>query len=253
MKVQVPPTRPDVLHAADVMEDVAIGFGFNNIPKSVPATSTVGRQQPLNALSDLLRQECAQAGYLEVLTWVLCSLADNFDNVRRPNDGKTAAVVANPAVQDTQCVRSSLLPLNLRTLGNNKDAPLPVKLFEVGDVVVLDESRDTGARNSRRLLVLYSSTKAGFEMVHGVLDRIMEVLGVPADREKGYTTEADESDPAWFPGRQARVLLRGKEVGRFGVVHPQVLANFDVVNPCSALELEVEPFLALGQGRGQQH
>lgn len=253
VKVTVPPTRPDVLHAADVMEDVAIGFGFNNIPKSVPGTSTVGRQQPLNALSDLLRQECAQAGYLEVLSWVLCSLADNFDNVRRPNDGKTAAVVANPAVMDTQCVRSSLLPVVLRTLGNNKDAPLPVKLFEVGDVVVIDDERDVGARNSRRLLVLYSSTKAGFEMVHGALDRLMEVLGVPAERTQGYTTEAHEGDPAYFPGRQARVLLRGVEVGRFGVVHPEVLSNFDVVNPCSALELEVEPFLALGQGRGQKH
>ena len=71
----------------------------------------------------------------------------------------------------------------------------------------------------------------------------MEVLGVRADAAAGYTTESAEGDGAWFPGRQARVLLRGKEVGRFGVVHPEVLARFDIVNPCSALELDVQAFL----------
>lgn len=225
------------------MEDVAIAFGFDNIPHLIPTTSTVGKPLPLNALSDLLRAEVAQAGFMEVLSWVLCSVADNFENVNRPNDGLTAAIVANPAVTDTQCVRSSLLSGVLRTLGNNKDAPLPVKLFEVGDVVRLDDSRDVGARNSRRLLALYSNTKAGFEVVHGLLDRVMEVLAVPADRVTGYVTEATEGDGAWFPGRQAKILLRGREVGRFGVVHPEVLARFDITNPCSAMELDVEAFL----------
>lgn len=137
-----------------------------------------------------------------------------------------------------------------------------MKLFEVGDVVLLDPARDVGARNCRRLLVLYSSTKAGFEVVHGVLDRVMQVMGVSADRVHGYTTEAFDAragsadgaaaDGAWFPGRLARVLLRGVEVGRFGVVHPEVLAKFDVVNPCSALELDVEPFLrAAGAGAAE--
>jgi phenylalanyl-tRNA synthetase beta chain len=243
--VSVPPTRPDVLHAADVMEDVAIAYGFNNIPKSVPFTVTTGRAQPLNTLSDLLRLEVAMAGFTEVLTWVLCSLADNFENVGQPDDGLTAAVVANPAASDFQVVRSSLLPGVLRTLGHNKDAPLPVRLFELGDVVLLDPSRDVGARNSRRLLALTASSKAGFEVVHGLLDRLMEVLNVPADPAQGYHTlaAAPQQGGPWFQGRVADVLLRGQRVGRMGVVHPDVLARFDIAHPCSALELDIEPFL----------
>ena len=66
LRVTVPPTRSDVLHACDVMEDVAIAFGFNRIPTRVPPTVTVGRALPLNALSDLLRLEVALAGFTEV-------------------------------------------------------------------------------------------------------------------------------------------------------------------------------------------
>ena len=244
MHVSVPPTRPDVLHAADVMEDVAIAYGFNNIASTVPATVTTGRAQPLNTLSDLLRVEVALAGFTEVLTWVLCSKADNFDNLGLPDDGATAAVVANPASIDVQAVRTSLLSGVLRTLGHNKEAPLPVRLFEMGDVVVLDPTRDVGTRNVRRLLALTCNTKAGFEVVHGLLDRVMEVLNVPAHPQNGYNTvAASQSAGPWFPGRVADVLLRGQPIGRMGVLNPDVLARFDVVHPCSALELDIEPFL----------
>eukprot|EP00951_Prasinocladus_malaysianus_P024452 scaffold211188_cov26-Prasinocladus_malaysianus.AAC.3 len=61
---QVPPSRSDVLHACDVMEDVAIAYGFNNIAKRIPPTVTQGRELPLNQLSDLLRVEVATAGGL---------------------------------------------------------------------------------------------------------------------------------------------------------------------------------------------
>lgn len=63
-----------MLHACDVMEDAAIGFGFNNLQKPFPATLTQGKQQPLNKLSDLLRIEVANAGYSEVLTLSLVTL-----------------------------------------------------------------------------------------------------------------------------------------------------------------------------------
>lgn len=71
--VTVPPTRSDILHAVDVIEDVGIAYGYNKLHVKVPATLTVGAPLPLNKLSDLLRDEIARAGYLEVLTHGLCS------------------------------------------------------------------------------------------------------------------------------------------------------------------------------------
>lgn len=71
LDVQVPPTRPDVLHECDIMEDVGIAYGFNNLPKGLPETNTVAKPLPINKLGDILRVECALAGWVEVLPLIL--------------------------------------------------------------------------------------------------------------------------------------------------------------------------------------
>ena len=248
LRVEVPPTRSDILHPCDVAEDVAIAYWYNNInkEKAGPNVVTVGAQQPLNNFSDLVRQEMASQGFSEVLTWILCSHDDNFANVNREDDGDCAAIVANPSSLDVQVARSSLLQGVLKAMGANKDAPVPAKLFEVGDVVLLDASKDVGARNSRRLLVLYSNTTSGFEVAHGALDRVMQITGAAKDGDAGYTLDTSMNEATYFPGRQAGIVRDGKRIGVMGVVHPTVLGKFDIVNPCSVLELDLEPFVDIG-------
>ena len=69
----------------------------------------------------------------------------------------------------------------LKTVAANKDAALPLKLFEVSDVILVDASSETGCRNERRLAAVHCSTKTEFEVIHGLLNRVMEVLGVPLE------------------------------------------------------------------------
>eukprot|EP00897_Mesotaenium_endlicherianum_P008434 jgi/Mesen1/7619/ME000004S07890 len=199
--------------SASAKADVAIAYGYNNLAKTVPQSATTGKQQPLNQFCDHLRAEVAQAGFTEVLTWALISHAENFEMVKRVDDKATAAIIGNPRSADFEVVRSSLLPGMLKTMGHNKDAPRPLKIFEVSDVVLLDDSKDVGAANSRRLVALYCNLTSGFE------------------------------SPEFFSGRQADIIFRGKKIGTFGVVHPEILARFDIPDPCSAVELEVEHFL----------
>lgn len=94
------------------MQDVAIAYGYNNVEWTVPRTVTIGRELPLNQLTELLRMECAMAGYTEVLTWALCSRAENFDLLRHPEDPsqKSAVAIGNPATAEFQVCRTSLLP-----------------------------------------------------------------------------------------------------------------------------------------------
>lgn len=246
--VSVPPTRSDVLHACDVMEDVSIAYGFNKIPKTKPTSMTQGRQQPLNQFTDLIRLEVAMAGFTEVLTWILCSYNENFSMLNRKDDLKTAVIIANPRSSDFEAVRTSLMPGILKTVGHNKDHPRPIKIFEAGDVVVLDDAKDVGAVNRRHLAALYCSSKSGFEVIHCLVDRIMEVVGtpfIPVDADTGIGDDTgyhirQSNEPEFFPGRQASIIFKGKHIGNFGVVHPEVLAKFDIPDPCSYLELNLE-------------
>ncbi|XP_026293829.1 phenylalanine--tRNA ligase beta subunit [Frankliniella occidentalis] len=243
LSVCVPPTRHDVIHACDIYEDVAIAYGYNNIIKTLPRTNTIAQQLPINKLSDQLREEVAQAGFTEALTFALCSRDDISSKLGRSIDEVPAVHISNPKTLEFQAARTTLLPGLLKTLSANKRLPLPLKLFEISDVVLRDSNAETGARNERRLCALNCNKTPGFEIVHGLLDRVMQLLEVPFVKDgSGYTLQPVD-DPAFFPQRCAEVVYQGTSIGRMGVLHPSVLNSFDLANPCSAVEINIEPFL----------
>jgi phenylalanyl-tRNA synthetase beta chain len=240
INVCVPAFRSDILHPCDIMEDVAIAYGFNNINRTLPISFCVASPMPLNKLSDLIRKEIALVGFTEVLTLTLCSKEENYDWLLRIDPGNEAVVLENPKTIEYQQVHTMLIPEMLKTLASNKALPLPLKIFQVADVCFLDEKNDVGARNERRLSVAFSNnSSSGLEVVHGVLDRVMAMMAVPTSDYKCIPS----SLPYYFPGRQAQVVLKGNVIGAFGILHPQVLKNFEVPNVTSILEINIEPFL----------
>ena len=73
----------------------------------------------------------------------------------------------------------------------------------------------------------------------------MVVTGAAKGGSAGYEV-VESNEPTYFPGRQAYIMRDGKQIGVFGIVHPTVLQKFDIVNPCSVLELDLEPLVAVG-------
>ncbi|XP_054717836.1 LOW QUALITY PROTEIN: phenylalanine--tRNA ligase beta subunit-like [Uloborus diversus] len=245
IKVEIPPTRHDVIHACDIVEDVAIAYGYNNIKKTIPHTVTIGAQLPVNKLSEQLSLELAQAGFTEGLTFSLCSKDDISTKLRSANGISTAVQVANPKTLEFQVVRTTLLPGLLKTIHANKKMPLPLKLFEISDVVLKDDSLDVGSKNERRLCAVYYNKKPGFEIIHGILDRVMQLLDVPvlsSDSPNGYCIKACDNS-MFFPGRCADILVSNKKIGTLGVLHPESILNFDLNLPCSVVEISIEPFV----------
>ncbi|OMO66956.1 hypothetical protein COLO4_30269 [Corchorus olitorius] len=207
INVSVPPTRSDILHACDVMEalfiylfiyffqDVAIAYGYNNIPKRKLSSL---KPLPLNELSDLIRYEIAMNGFTEVLTWILCSKKEIFEMLNRKDDKSSAVIIGNPRSSDFE-------------------------IFEVGDVVLLDEKKDVGASNQRLLAALYCGANSGFELIHSLVDRVMEVMGtpfVPVGDNTGYYIQLSD-EPEFLTGRQAKIIYKGRRIGIFGIVHPE--------------------------------
>lgn len=267
LEVAIPPTRADVLHQCDVMEDLAVCYGYNNLPRTAPSRSaTVGAPLPVNKLSDIIRIETAVAGWSEVMPLILCSHDENFAWLNRKDDGNTVVRLANPKTAEYQVVRSSLLPGLLKTIRENKGHSVPMKIFEVSDVVFKDETQERKARNERHFAAAWYGRTSGFEVVHGLLDRILLMLrtsfltheeglsGKSIDFEvkenpskpDGYWIE-ELDDATFFAGHAASVYLRlgGKErrVGEFGILHPSVLEKFDLKYPVSTLEINLEVFL----------
>ncbi|ROT40348.1 phenylalanyl-tRNA synthetase [Sodiomyces alkalinus F11] len=268
LEVSIPVTRADVLHQCDVMEDLAICHGYNNLPRSSPNKSaTIGAPLMLNKLADIIRVEAAMAGWSEVMPLILCSHEENFAWLNRSDDGTTAVRLANPKTAEYQVARTTLLPGLLKTIRENKGHSVPIKIFEVADVVLKDESLERRARNERHFAAAWCGKSSGFEMVHGLLDRVLLMLRTaflahdegltPAKgvnftvtqehtKQDGYWIE-EIDEPTFFAGHAAGVFLRldGKEVriGEFGILHPTVLEKFDLKYPVSTLEINLEVFL----------
>ena len=252
LEIAIPPTRADILHQCDIMEDLAVCYGFNKLPRTAPTRSaTVGAPLMVNKLGDIVRVEAAMAGWSEVMPLILCSHDENFAWLNRKDDGTTAIRLANPKTLEYQVVRTSLLPGLLKTIRENKGHSVPIKIFEVADVAFKDESEERKARNQRHFAAAWCGKSSGFEVVHGLLDRVLLMLrtafltheeglaGKSVDFEvrqnpakpDGYWIEELNED-TFFAGHAAAVHLRlgGQErrIGEFGILHPTVLEKFDI-------------------------
>lgn len=164
VEAEVPIIRADILHECDLAEDIAIAYGYNKIIEQIPQAFTVGSQQTLNQMSDLIRSEIAQAGYKECLNFVLCSQAEiTKDLLKKPED-VAFVKTANPKTQEFQVGRTTLITGLMKSLAANKSNKLPLNLFELGDVVYKFEN-EVGAKNERRLAACHSDTdSSGFEV-----------------------------------------------------------------------------------------
>jgi len=239
ISVTVPPTRHDVFHACDIMEDAGIAYDFNKLPKKLPTTVSIGKQQQLEKLRNLLREDVASAGYTEALTFALCSKDDISKKLRRDMP-ENAVHIGNPKTLEFQVCRTTLIPGLLKTVANNRSLPLPIKVFEIQDVVEKTDN-EIGATNKRKICAVYYNTTAGFENIVGLADRLMELLEI-----RSYKLR-ESQDPIFLEKRSCDLVIGDAElvVGKIGVLHPDVVTNFDLQCPCSLLEIDLEVFETL--------
>ncbi|KAI3403996.2 FRS1 [Candida oxycetoniae] len=256
LDVKIPITRSDILHQCDIMEDAAIAYGYDNLKKTKPTgESLIAAALPVNKVADILRLASSQAGYSEVMPLTLCSHDENFGWLRVKDDGSKAVKLENPKTIEYQVVRTTLLPGLLKTVKENRKHSLPIRVFECGDIVLKNADLERGAFNQRNWGALYVGKASGFEYVQGLLGKIMQTMRTPwieapsTDKRRGYWIEEDKENTTYFDGRGARVLFRSKqdgevsEVGSIGVLHPEVMNNFDIPYAASYVEINAEIYL----------
>mgnify|MGYP001267199827 FL=1 len=233
VKVSSSPVRMDLIHVADVVEDVAIGYGYENFGDSKPVFRTTGGERRIERVADLVRQMMVGYGHWEVTTLTLSSMEEQFSKVPYPE--VQAVEVLNPVSEDHNCLRVHLIPSLLTVLRRSKHRDLPQRVFEVGDVVI-------EAKRRRHLAAMSIYSKAGFTEMKSLAEGVMKELGVqcsllPGDMEM------------FIPGRCAVIKVNGRTVGHFGELHPQVITAYELGHPIIAFELDLQD---LTSGRGEK-
>ncbi len=238
VRVGVPPYRNDILHEIDLIEDLAIAYGYHRIAPSLVPTFTVGAERPEELVSNQARELFCGLGFNEVMTLVLTSPRAHDEALGRPASEQVVRV-SHPVSSEQTMVRTSLLPGLLATFEHNITHPLPQRIFEVGDVTLLDPVAETLASDHRRLACGVVAARVGFEDVKALAEAILREFGVTGELRAG-------GGPPFLPGRGAEIWLTGREAGEprraiwFGEVHPEVLERFHLQNPAVLLEADLE-------------
>lgn len=235
-KVKIPPYRADILHKWDIIEDIAIGFGYDAIKPVYPGTNTIGSRHPWNEIRDFSKDIMTGLGYLEVITFTLTNNSSQYYKMRRTAravEWEFYTPVMHPITEEHTMVRTDILPRLIELLSVNKHHILPQRIFEVGDVVI-------NKKNRLRLSACSTHRRANFAEIKSVIQSVMNELDVGWD-----VKESD--DPAFISGRSGDIIIKGETVGVFGEIHPEVLTNFYLATPVVGFEIELSSIFDTGE------
>lgn len=230
MLVSIASYRTDVLHPMDIVEDVAIGYGYENLKPEIPNVATIGEEDIGAIKTRKIVDVLVGLGFQELNTNHLMSEKD-LEKMSVEAKGLVRAV--NAVNIEYNVLRPLLLPVQLKILQENTHHDYPQKIAEVGKVIVHDANEETQVREMLHVALCIAHPKVDYSEIRATIEALLHGLGV------SYELKAS-THPFFLEGRTADVLVNGKQVGAIGEVNPEVLANFAIDMPTVALELDVE-------------
>mgnify|MGYP000274781377 FL=1 len=233
--IQVPSWRPDLRVMADIAEEVARYYGYNNIETTLMrGATTMGGYSDEQKLENAAGATARALGYSEIITYSFVS-PSSFDAIRIPADSplrKTVKLV-NPLGEDTSIMRTVILPSMLDILSRNfAFKNKGVKLYEIGKIYLPVEGEKLPNEPKRMIFGTYGEHE-NFFTLKGEVDTLLEQLNVhPA------TYVADTKNPSYHPGRCADIMIDGKKLGVIGQIHPLVAEGYGISGEVYVAELD---------------
>lgn len=242
MTIHVPSFRPDLRRMADIAEEVGRLYGFNNIETTMFKGTTVrGGYSETRKQEDLAGTTARALGYSEIITYSFVS-PTVFDLIRLPADSplRKPIKILNPLGEDTSVMRTTALPSMLDILSrNNAYHNKAVKLYELAKTYIPVEGQVLPKEPKTLVLGSYGEHETFFTL-KGEVESILGELN--ADKAE---YEAVRDNPSYHPGRCARIVIDGKDVGVFGQIHPLVAKNYGIDGEIYCAELNFTELLTV--------
>ena len=220
----VPSFRNDIEHQADISEEIARFYGYQNIPDRKLGGVANAKRTPEQNMERLVSSTLLGCGLSEIATFSFIS-PKHYDKIRLPKDDprRTSVTITNPLGEDTSVMRTTVIPSMLdvlsRNYNNRNDA---ASLFEISNEYIWNGTEKLPDENVKVTLGMYGSD-CDFFKLKAVIEELLYVAGV-ADYDVAPVTD----DPTFHPGRTAEITVNGVRIAYLGEVHPAVLANYSI-------------------------
>lgn len=235
--VEVPAWRTDVMHEVDLIEDIAIAYGYDNLKPELPTIATTGEISKIEVLKKRISEILAGLNMLETSSYHLLTKQE-AENV---NLREKEIIEVEDSKSEWKILRPSLISVMLNTLKSNLDAEYPQRIFELGRIFEKDKTgkSETGINEQERLCVAICSQNAGFTEIKQSLEYLVRMLG----KHKEIIIETAEDNDYFIQGRCAKIMLGKELLGYMGEIKPQTLASLSIKMPLAILEINIEKLL----------
>jgi phenylalanyl-tRNA synthetase beta chain len=228
-KALIPGYRSDVLHQIDLVEDIAIAYGYENFNSEISNVATVAAERPIGVFTNKVRELLIGMGILEVKNYQLTN-ADY--QCKFMNYVADLVELENSVTTEYNVLRYWITPSLLETLTKNRHYDYPQNIFEIGTVFRINDNYETKVQENERLAVAFCGNDANFTKVKQALESLMGALDL-----KYSIVEAEHS--SFIKGRIGRVKVNEEKIALIGEIHPQVLMNWSLDMPTSVIELNI--------------
>jgi phenylalanyl-tRNA synthetase beta chain len=231
----IPPYRVDILHEIDLVEEIAIAYGYENFIPEIPSISSIGEESKIEKLKRKISEILIGLDLIEVSSYHLSTREKQFKKIGI-KEFKNKIIEVLDSKTENNILRNSLLANSIQILSENSDASYPQKIFEHGKVFYNNDKSDTGIGESERLCISLCYEKANFTELKQILDYVIRMLDLEYEIK-----ETDNS--SFISGRVGEIIVNGKSIGVIGEINPTVLKNNRMRMPVSSLEIDLESLI----------
>ena len=221
----IPRYRTDIFGPIDVVEEIALGHGIQNLEPTIPESTSTGQKNSLTVLLNAARSTMIGLGYSEVLNFELVGKHTQYDLTNR-NVSSMISVI-NSKSQEHHILRDTLLPGLIDILSRNIHEPYPQKIFEIGTVFY----KDHPIKETIHLSCISAYSDASFTEIKSILQSLLKT-GFNLDCKTTADTNSMFAD-----GRTASVLIDNDKIGLVGEIAPLVIDNFKLRTPVAGFEI----------------
>lgn len=238
----VPPYRIDVISTRDIIEDMAIAYGYDNIVPSPILASTIGAKNLNSSFDDLIAHMMVGFGFMEAINMYITTQNECFSQMRLDYDPKQTVTITNS--KSGSIMRSSILPSLIKNISISTQERMPYRLFEIGPIFRVDNGI---ALESDSLAIVSCHPKADFAEIKSYVKSMLSLLGI------NQITLKESCIQSLIPGRQASFSYMGISIGSFGELHPEILSNYKIEEPIACAEIDLKAlYKAIGLAENAQ-
>ncbi len=248
-KVISPSFRIDIEYKADIAEEVARIYGYDNIPSTAFRGVAEAEYTPEQKFTRKIENGMVALGCYEIATFSFVS-PKYFDKIKLPADSTLRNVekITNPLGEDTSVMRTTTIPSMLEILSKNyNNRNESARLFEVGKEYLPTEP-DKLPNEPQRLTIGMYGADADFYELKGIVSSLVSSLGIcDCDYVRASDSDAFDEVCAFHPGRSAVIISEGKAIGILGEIHPEVTDNYGIGVKTYVAKLNVPEMLEIAK------